>query len=118
MRKPLSACTKPHFALDEDQLGLDRPREKYGPKMAEGPLARAFEVVITPFSTNTPEFRTIAKAAAAADTLEQFLRDMRARYPEAGAALPVPTAQRQSQRAEPPRAARTSGAAGQLAAVP
>ncbi|MFL6973488.1 MAG: tetratricopeptide repeat protein [Xanthobacteraceae bacterium] len=108
------------FALGEDQLGLDRLREKYGPKMAEGPLARAFEVVITPFSTNTPEFRTIAKAAAAADTLEQFLRDMRARYPEAGAALPVPVPmpQRQSHRAEPPRAARTSAAAGQLAAVP
>jgi len=88
--------------------------------MAEGPLARAFEVVITPFSTNTPEFRTIAKAAAAADTLEQFLRDMRARYPEAGAALrvPVPTPQRQSQTAEPPRTARASAAAGQLAAVP
>jgi len=88
--------------------------------MAEGPLARAFEVVITPFSTNTPEFRTIAKAAAAADTLEQFLRDVRARYPEAGAALPSrcrrPSAS--SQTAEPPRTARASAAAGQFAAVP
>jgi tetratricopeptide (TPR) repeat protein len=107
------------FALAEDQLGLDRLREKYGPKMAEGPLARAFEVVITPFSTNTPEFRAIARAAAATDTLEQFLRDMRARYPEAGAALPAaPTPGRQSQKAEPPRKGRVSATAGQLAAVP
>jgi hypothetical protein len=74
-------------------------------------------VVITPFSTNTPEFRTIAKAAAAADTLEQFLRDMRARYPDTGVAPPAaPTPDRQSHKAEPPRTARAP--AGQLADVP
>jgi tetratricopeptide (TPR) repeat protein len=108
------------YALAEDQLGLDRLREKYGPKMAEGPLAHAFDVVITPFSTNTPEFRSIAKAAAAADTLEQFLRDMRARYPETGVAPPAPlppAPERQSQKPQAPRKARAA-AGGQLAAVP
>jgi hypothetical protein len=70
------------YALGENQLDLDRLREKYGPKMAEGPLAKAFEVVTTPFATSGPEFRAIAKAAASADTLDQFLRDMRARYPD------------------------------------
>jgi hypothetical protein len=78
------------FALSEDQLGLDRFREKYGAKMAEGPLARAFEVVTTPFAATGSEFRSIAKAAVSADTLEQFLRDLRARYPEAAGAPPPP----------------------------
>ena len=59
---------------------------------AEGPLAKAFEVVTTPFATSGPEFKAIAKAAASADTLDQFLRDLRARYPD-GAAPSAPPAQ-------------------------
>ena len=39
-------------------------------------------MVTTPFAANGAEFRAIAKQAAAGDTLEQFLRDVRARYPE------------------------------------
>jgi hypothetical protein len=97
---PLSETERPDilraaigFALGEDQLGIDRFREKYGPKMAEGPLARAFEVVTTPFSTSGPEFRAIAKAAVSADTLDQFLRDVRSRYPDTAVAPPpVPAA--------------------------
>ena len=76
------------FALSEDQLGLDRFREKYGPKMAEGPLARAFEVATSPFAANGAEFRSMAKSAVSADTLEQFLRDLRTRYPEAAGVPP------------------------------
>ena len=86
---PLSEVERPDilragiaFAMAEDQLGIDRLREKYGAKMAEGPLRRAFEIVTTPFAVNGAEFRDIAKQAAAGDTLEQFLRDVRARYPE------------------------------------
>jgi hypothetical protein len=56
--------------------------------MAEGPLARAFEVATSPFAASGAEFRNIAKAAVSADTLEQFLRDLRARYPEAAGAPP------------------------------
>jgi tetratricopeptide (TPR) repeat protein len=104
------------LALGEDQLGVDRMREKYGPKMADGPLARAFDVVTTPFATSGPEFRAIAKGAAAADTLDQFLRDMRSRYPEMSAAPPAPPVppaplpEPQSRTAEPKRA--TSGSSG------
>ncbi len=86
---PLSEVERPDilraaiaFAVAEDQLATDRLREKYGAKMAEGPLRRAFEIVTTPFAVNGAEFRDIAKQAAAGDTLEQFLRDVRARYPE------------------------------------
>jgi hypothetical protein len=98
------------YALAEDTLGIDRFREKYGAKMAEGPQARAFEVVTTPFATGGEEFRAIAKAAASGDTLEQFLRDMRAHYPEAVApvppasTVPAPNGEPQSRRTEPQRA--------------
>jgi tetratricopeptide (TPR) repeat protein len=101
------------FALSEDQLGLDRFREKYGPKMAEGPLARAFEVATSPFATNGAEFRTIAKAAVSADTLEQFLRDLRTRYPDTAGAPATPAGSPASElpkRATPQRS--TSGSSG------
>lgn len=70
------------YALAEDAIGLDRLRTKYAPKMAEGADRRAFEVVTAPFNTKAPEFGDVAKVVAAADTLEGFLRDIRARFPE------------------------------------
>ena len=73
------------YALGEDTLGLSRLREKYAAKMAQTPDARAFEIVSAPLGTSGGEFRDIARAAAAVDTLEGFLRDMQARYPDASA---------------------------------
>jgi hypothetical protein len=115
---PLSEVERPDilraaigFALGADQLGLDRFREKYGAKMAEGPLARSFEIVTTPFAANGPEFRAIAKAAAGADTLEQFLRDVRARYPEISAPASGPAAPQPTERPSRPPTRSTSGAA-------
>jgi hypothetical protein len=76
------------YALDEDTLGLERFREKYAAKMAQTPDAHAFEIATMPLGTGGAEFRDIAHAAASVDTLEGFLRDMLARYPETGAASP------------------------------
>ena len=81
------------YALGEDALGLGRFREKYAAKMAQTPDARDFEVVSAPLGTSGAEFRNIAHAAASVDTLEGFLRDMRARYPEASPAPPAPAVQ-------------------------
>ncbi len=78
------------YALGEDALGLSRFREKYAAKMAQTPDARDFEVVSAPLGTSGAEFRNIAHAAASVDTLEGFLRDMRARYPEASPVSPAP----------------------------
>jgi len=77
------------FALAEDSLGLGRFREKYAAKMTASPDARAFEIVTAQLGTSGPEFRDIARAAASVDTLEGFLRDLKARYPEASAAPPA-----------------------------
>jgi tetratricopeptide (TPR) repeat protein len=78
------------YALGEDALGLSRFRERYAAKMAQTPDARAFEVACAPVGTAGTEFRDIARAAAAVDTLEAFLRDVQLRYPDASAMPPPP----------------------------
>jgi tetratricopeptide (TPR) repeat protein len=77
------------YALADDVLGLDSFRQKYSAKMAEGPDRHAFDVVTTPFATGATEFAEIAKAVSQLDTLDGFLRDMRARYPDTGAMSPA-----------------------------
>jgi tetratricopeptide (TPR) repeat protein len=77
------------YALDADKLGMDRFAAKYAAKMAEGPDRHAFEVLSTPQGADTVEFREIAHTVAAVDTLDAFLRDLRARYPETGSFTPI-----------------------------
>lgn len=72
------------YAVAEDVIGSARFREKYAAKMAESPDRRAFEIATAPSANNSAEFREVARLIASGDTLEQFLRDMRARYPETG----------------------------------
>jgi hypothetical protein len=77
------------YALGEDALGLSRFHGKYAAKMAQTPDARGFEIVSAPLGTSGAEFRGIARAAASVDTLEGFLRDVQARYPDASAMPPA-----------------------------
>jgi tetratricopeptide (TPR) repeat protein len=70
------------YALAGDKLGLDRFRNEYAAKMANTPDARDFAIVSAPLGTGGEDFQAIARAAAAADTLDDFLYDMKARYPE------------------------------------
>src|ERR1019366_4377165 len=72
------------FALGEEPMGLARLREKYAAKRADGPDRRAFDVVSAPIGTSGGEFQDVAKRVANVDTLDTFMRDMRARYPDAG----------------------------------
>jgi tetratricopeptide (TPR) repeat protein len=77
------------YALAEDAIGLDRFREKYAAKMSDGPDRRAFEVVTTPMQAASAEFNGIAKQVAATSTLDAFLRDLRARDPDAASGAPA-----------------------------
>jgi len=77
------------FALGEDPIGLARLREKYAAKMMDGPDRRAFDIVSAPIGTSGPEFQDVAKKVANINTLDVFLRDMRARYPDAAPLLPA-----------------------------
>jgi len=105
------------YALAEDKLGLQRFRDKYAAKMAGTPDARAFEIVSAPLGTGGTDFRSIAHSAAAADTLDDFLRDMKARYRESNpisggppAAVPAPAAAAPAARPAPKRAAAPAAA--------
>ncbi len=77
------------YALAADSLGLGRFRDKYAAKMAATPDARAFEIVSAPLGTSGDEFASVAHAAASVDTLETFLRDMKAAYPDLSAVSPA-----------------------------
>ena len=70
------------FALGEDTIGLARLRERYGPKMEKGPDRRAFDVVTGPIGVSGPEFQSIAASIGSMDTLDGFLRDMKAGFPD------------------------------------
>jgi tetratricopeptide (TPR) repeat protein len=77
------------YALSDDKLGLGRFREKYAAKMADTPDARDFDIVSQPLGTSGDAFAAVAHAAASVDTLDSFLRDMKARYQDAGAGSPA-----------------------------
>jgi tetratricopeptide (TPR) repeat protein len=77
------------YALSSDTIGLARFREKYAAKMAETPDARVFDIVSAPLGSSGDQFATIAHAATSIDTLEGFLREMRARYPDSNVTSPA-----------------------------
>jgi tetratricopeptide (TPR) repeat protein len=79
------------YSLADDAIGLDRFRQKYAAKMGEGPDKNAFAVAIDRKAVDSAEFAEIAKKVSAADTLDSFLRDVRAHYPLTGPAAPAPT---------------------------
>jgi tetratricopeptide (TPR) repeat protein len=73
------------YALAEDSIGLARFREKYAPLMSGEVDRAAFETASTPAAGNSGAFTDIAKIAASVDTLDGFLREMKARFPDAAA---------------------------------
>jgi hypothetical protein len=72
------------YSIAGDTLGIDRLKERYQAKMAEGPDKRAFEIATAPGAGNSAEFEGLAKTVTAFTSLEAFLRDMRTRFPEIG----------------------------------
>ena len=99
--KPLDAAEKSDvlraivgYALAEDRIGLARFREKFGPLMSGETDRLAFDTASRPGAASSAEFAAIAKMAAGVDTLEGFLREMKARFPDAvaKAMLPAETA--------------------------
>jgi tetratricopeptide (TPR) repeat protein len=78
------------YALAEDSLGLSRFREKYAALMSGEADRAAFDIASKPASANSAQFAQIAKMAASVDTLEGFLREMKARFPDMTARAPLP----------------------------
>ena len=73
------------YALADDAIGMARFREKYAPLMSGESDKIAFDAASKPNAANTGDFAAIAKMAASVDTLDGFLRDMKTRFPDAGA---------------------------------
>src|SRR6185312_15916209 len=92
------------YALAEEPMGLKRFREKYYAKMMEGPQRQAFEVVSAPIGSSAKEFRAVAAAIGGLDTLEAFLKEMRARYPDQEQIAGAPEASAPETKAAPPPA--------------
>jgi tetratricopeptide (TPR) repeat protein len=90
------------FSIADDALGLGRFREKFAAKMAEGPDGHAFDVATSPVAASSPEFRDVVRQIAAQDSLDGFLRVLRARYPETGSFGPVPPVAPPADKAAPP----------------
>ncbi len=97
------------YALADDALGLDRFRQKYLAKMAETPDQRAFEILTTPVARAGQEFGEITKAASAINTLNGFMQEMRARYPDFGAVSNAPPSGSSTPRNSPQTPPRTVG---------
>ncbi|HET7850129.1 MAG TPA: tetratricopeptide repeat protein [Pseudolabrys sp.] len=93
------------YALGEDALGLQRFREKYAAKMADGPDRRAFDVVTAPIGTSGAEFRDVARRIASLDTLDAFLRDMHKRYADSSPLSPAATSDAKAEKPQPAPAA-------------
>jgi hypothetical protein len=97
------------YALADDKLDLDRFHDRYGAKMAGTPDARAFAIAAAPPGTDGEDFKEIAHAAAAEDTLDDFLRDMKVRYPESNPISTKPIAEKSPASPPPsPRGAKRS----------
>jgi tetratricopeptide (TPR) repeat protein len=100
------------YALADESIALARLRQKYAAKMAEGPDARAFDIVTSPIGTSGPEFQDVARRIGTVDTLTAFLNEIRARYekPETQQAAadakpeykPEPKAEAAADRKSPP----------------
>ena len=93
------------YALSNESIGLMRLREKYAAKMAEGPDARAFDVVSAPIGTGNAEFQDVARRVASIDTLGAFLNDIRTRYNGLEAKAKKAPAAKVQQAKQPPKPA-------------
>lgn len=80
------------YALADDALGLARFREKYAPLMAGEADRATFDMASKPASANNADLVRLAKMAGSVDTLDGFLREMQARFPDAIAKAALPPA--------------------------
>ena len=98
--QPLSANEKSDvlraalgYSLASDAIGLARLKEKFAAKFSDDTDRASFEAATQLSAANSAEFARIAKMAAAVDTLDGFMREMRQRFPDM-ATRPSPVTQK------------------------
>lgn len=100
------------YVMSNEALALDRLRGKFAAKMAQSTDARTFAFVTGASRAKGSDIREMARAAAGADTLTDFMTAYRARYPG------YSTAVRQRPRPEKPPTEGQTGAAESSAPPP
>jgi hypothetical protein len=101
------------YVMGSENLSLDRLRSKFAPKMARGADARTFAFITGADRTRASDIREMARATANADTLSDFLKAYRERYPAYSAAMRKPQAPAADKLPSP-----ADGAAAEPAAPP
>jgi len=71
------------YTLAEDSLGQARFREKFGPLMTSAEDSAMLAIAGRPGAARGADLERVVKLAASVDTLEGFVRDMKARFPDA-----------------------------------
>ncbi len=69
------------YVMSDEALSLDRLRAKFAAKMSESTDARTFAFVTGASRASPASIREVARAAAGSDTLGEFMKAYRERYP-------------------------------------
>lgn len=69
------------YVMSDEALSLDRLRTKFAAKMAQGADARLFGFLTGASRASAADIREAARAAAGSDTMSEFLKEYRKRYP-------------------------------------
>lgn len=101
------------YVMGSENLSLDRLRSKFAPKMARGADARTFAFITGADRTRASDIREMARATANSNTLSDFLKAYRERYPAYSAAMRKPQAPAADKLPSP-----ADGAAAEPAAPP
>lgn len=75
------------YVMSDEALALDRLRTKFAAKMAQGADARLFGFVTGASRASAADIREAARAAAGSDTMTDFLKEYRKRYPAYSSAV-------------------------------
>ncbi|MGE7472778.1 hypothetical protein ACQKLX_25345 [Bosea sp. NPDC003192] len=75
------------YVMSDEALSLDRLRTKFAAKMAQGADARLFGFVTGASRASASDIREAARTAAGSDTMTDFLKEYRKRYPAYSSAV-------------------------------
>lgn len=75
------------YVMSDEALSLDRLRTKFAAKMAQGADARLFGFVTGASRASAADIREAARTAAGSDTMTDFLKEYRKRYPAYSSAV-------------------------------
>ena len=101
------------YVLSDEALSLDRLRTKFAARMAQSSDARLFAFITGASRAKPADIREIARSAAGADTMSDFLKEYHKRYPGYSSAVRPPPAEPQPTPTGDPSASNAGARPGQ-----